>query len=109
MDTQDLVQASYVAASNAVVGFLQPQSYTRRFKIIAINGPAASTLRIYRGYGIGVAPINSVFPADVRTYDAASDGAVVYAGEAATFAWTGGDTGVGQRATATLHSEVTEA
>jgi len=49
-----------------------------------------------------------VFPADSRTYDSTTDGApiTIRAGEAATFQWTGGNSGAGITASANVVSEV---
>lgn len=106
--TPDTVRASWDASLSAVVGFLIPQSYDRKIVTITLQGPANSILRIYRGYKINsVYLINSVFPADDRFYDSVTDQAPmrIYAGEAATFAWTGGSSGVGVTATATISSQ----
>lgn len=106
--TTDVLQGSWMPGENAVVGYLQPQSYTRRIKLMAINGPSNSRLDIYRGYQrIAAMALSSVFPADIRTYDAPSEGVItVFAGEAATFAWTRGQAGAGQTASVTITSEV---
>lgn len=105
--TPDQVQAVYVAALNAVVGYLQPQPYDRRIVLIAVTGPAGSTLDIYRGYGIGPFKLSRVFPADARTYDTdRGDPPInIFAGEAATFAWTSGAVGAGQTASASVTSK----
>lgn len=108
-DTFDAVQATYDAASNSVRGFLQPQSYGRRIKLMSITGPANSQLTIYRGYIPGVAgQITNLFPADVRTYTAESDGPPldIRAGEPAAFVWTRGSVAAGQTASASFTSEV---
>jgi hypothetical protein len=108
-ETVDLVQATWVPAANAVRGQLRQQGYGRRVKLMSIRGPANSTLTIYRG-GIPnfAGAITSVFPADVRTFDAATDksGIDIRPGEVATFDWTGGSSGVGQTAACNLVSEV---
>lgn len=109
--TPDVVTAAWDASRAAVVGTLRPQSYDRAIVLASITGPSNSTLTIYRGYVIHSAfAMTTVYPADVRTYD--SDAGNVdrapmklHAGEAATFAWTGGASGAGQTATATIRSE----
>lgn len=109
MLTVDLVQASWVAAESAVIGYLQPRPYARRIVLMAVRGPSNSRLRIYAGYRqIDAHLRTNVFPADDRTYDSVTDGApmTVQAGEAWTFAWTGGNSGTGQTATVTVTSEV---
>lgn len=109
METVDLVQAVYVAASAAVIGTLQPRPYTRRIVLMAVKGPSNSRLRIYAGYQVNDAFLRTaVFPADDRTYDSVRYGAplIVHAGEAWTFAWSGGSVASGQTATATVTSEV---
>lgn len=106
--TPDVVRASWLASSSAVVGTLTPQSYDRRIVTIAVQGPSGSTLRIYRGYKIDpIYLVSSVYPADDRLYDSQMGSAPikVHAGEAFTFAWTGGSSGVGVTATATLTSQ----
>jgi hypothetical protein len=102
-----VVSGTWSASAAAVIGTVQPQSYDREVKLIAITGPTSSTLRIYRGYAqIQAMSMTSVFPADFRTYDASTQGAItIRAGEAATFAWTGGASGAGQTATAVIESE----
>lgn len=102
------VRGTWDASRSAVVGFLNPHANRRRVSLMSISGPANSTLRIYRGYTTVGAPINSVFPADARTYDSTMDGApmVIWPGEALTFAWSGGNAGIGQVGTATVTSEV---
>lgn len=109
MQTVDLVQASWNAAAAAVQGTLQPQSYGRRVVLMAVQGPANSTLTIYRGYVPELTGrVSRVFPADSRTYDAQSEGAPIHIrpGEAATFQWTGGSAGAGQTASCNIVSEV---
>lgn len=108
-DTYDLVQAAYNAASGTVIGYLQPQSYGRRVRLMSLAGPANSQLAIYEGYLPGFAgQITNIFPADVRTYTAESDGPPIdfKAGQAHTFVWTRGSVGAGQTATASIKSEV---
>lgn len=102
-----IVNARFDAATTTVVGTVQPQSYDRRVKLLAVNGPQASTLKIYRGYVQTLAMLmTAVFPADVRTYDASALGALtIRAGEAATFAWSGGAVATGQTASATIESD----
>lgn len=104
----NVVSARWSVPEGAVVGTIQPQSYARAIRSMALQGPGRSTLKIYRGYQQIPAMLHcSVFPADVRTYDASQFGAIVIgAGEAALFAWTGGSAGVGVTATATVTSEV---
>jgi hypothetical protein len=101
-----VVSASWSAAEAAVVGYVQPQSYDRRVVLMAINGPANSRLRVYEGYRQLFAHLRTaVFPADIRTYDAATQGALTFvAGLAYTFAWTGGSSGAGQTGTAVIQS-----
>lgn len=106
--TSDVVQAVYVAGSDAVVGHLNPQPYDRRIVAMAVQGPANSTLSIYRGYTIDASKLlMRVFPADSRTYDSNNDLAPVkiFAGEAATYAWSGGSADSGATATATVQSQ----
>jgi hypothetical protein len=102
-----VVSASWSASENAVVGYVQPQSYPRRVVLMAVNGPANTTLRVYEGYRQLVAHLRTaVFPADIRTYDAATQGALTFQpGCAYTFAWTGGAAGAGQTATAMVQSD----
>jgi hypothetical protein len=102
-----VVSATWSAAENAVIGYVQPQSYPRAVKLMAINGPSNSTLRVYHGYGQIIANLRTaVFPADIRTYDAATQGALTFdPGSAYTFAWTGGAAASGQTASATIQSE----
>jgi len=106
--TIDQVDAVWVAGDSAVIGRLQPQPYDRRVVLAAINGPRSSTLTVYRGYALNPAMrLSRVFPADSRTYDSTMDDApmMIRAGEAATFAWTGGQSGTGQTASATVTSQ----
>lgn len=108
MQTIDLVNGVWDAASNAVVGRLTPQPYDRRIVLAAVIGPANTTLTIFRGFAlINAYAISTVFPADNRTYDSIMDQApmVIFGSEIATFAWTGGSAGSGQTATATVRSE----
>lgn len=107
-DTTDVVSARWNASLSAVVGYIQPQSYTRRIKLMALNGPANSRLDIYRGYlPIAAMALSSVFPADVRTYDSTSGGVIpIAAGEAVTFSWTRGASASSSTATAVVTSEV---
>lgn len=108
-DTIDLVQATWNATANAVRGQLRQQGYGRRVRLMSIQGPANSTLTIYRG-GIPnfAGAITTVFPADARTFDAASDRSAIdiRPGEVATFDWTGGSSGSGQVASCNVISEV---
>jgi hypothetical protein len=109
MQTVDLVQATWNAARGAVEGSLQPQSYGRRIVLMAIQGPGRSTLTGYQGYIPEAAGrLFRVFPADSRTYDANELGGPIKIrpGEAATFQWTGGNSGVGQTASCNIVSEV---
>lgn len=89
------VQATYVAAQAATIGYLQPHTNRRRIVLMAVTAPANSKLSIFRGYnasGSG-SPINTIFPADGRTYDNTREGApmTVWPGEALTFRLTGGN------------------
>jgi hypothetical protein len=104
----DQVQAVYVAASNSVRGFLQPQSYGRKVQLMAVAGPPNSQLTIYRGYVPNFAgTITNIFPADVRTYTVDAGSPIdIRAGEPATFDWTNGAVAVGQTATCNVISEV---
>ena len=106
-----IVQATYQAATNTIVGFLQPHTHQRRIKLMAVNGPSGSTLKIYRGYNAGGhgTPINTVFPAFARTYDADREGSPmdIWPGQALTFVWSGGTTAAGGTGTATVTSTVT--
>lgn len=106
--TTDLVRGAWDATLAAVVGVLQPQPYRRRIVSIAIIGPSNSTLRIYRGYGLAnTTLVSNVFPADDRLYDSLTDDAplIIHAGEAVTFAWTGGASAVGETGIATVNSQ----
>lgn len=106
--TPDVVQAEYVTASNAVVGRLNPQSYDRRIVAMAVEGPQNTTLSIYRGYQINAAAlVMRVFPANSRTYDANTGQApvTIFAGEAVTFAWSGGAAEAGATATCVVTSQ----
>ena len=109
MDTTDLVQATWNASANAVRGQLRQQGYGRRVRLMSILGPSNSKLTIYRG-GIPnfAGAITSVFPADVRTFDASAERSAIdiRPGEVATFDWTGGSSGVGQTASCNVISEV---
>lgn len=103
-----LVQAAWVAGLSAVVGNLPPIQLRRRIVTIAVQGPANSILRIYRGYTITVAGlVSNVYPGDDRLYDSTMGDApiIVAAGEALTFAWTSGSSGVGQTGSATVTAE----
>lgn len=104
----DLVQAAWSAADQAVVGTIQPQSYGRQITTMALQGPANTTLRIYKGYqAIPAMLMSSVFPADNRSWDSSQSGSLVIGpGEAVLFAWTGGKAIVGATATATVNSKV---
>jgi hypothetical protein len=106
--TTDVVSAAWVAANAAVVGRLTPQPYQRRILSIAVQGPANSTLRIYRGFVLSQNFLmNSVFPADTRFYDSLAGQApmIVHPGEVLTFAWSGGSSAVGVTAFATVNSQ----
>lgn len=106
--TTDQVDGVYVAARDAVVGRLQPQPYDRRIVLSAVTGPTRSTLTVYRGYvATDAGALTTVYPADARTYDSLTDSGpmVLYAGEAATFEWTGGNVAVGQTARAAVRSQ----
>jgi hypothetical protein len=106
--TVDPVAASWSVPAAAVIGWLRPQPYDRRIVLMAIRGPVGSTLDIYRGWLVqDHSRLTRVYPAQSRTYDAAVGAApiVIYAGEAATFVWTGGQSGAGQTALATVTSE----
>lgn len=103
----DIVSARWDAGLQAVAGVIQPQSYGRAITSMALQGPTNSTLKIYRGYGPIPAMLHSsVFPADIRTWDSSSGSIRIAAGEPALFAWTGGASGPGETATATVTSEV---
>lgn len=109
MQTVDLVQATWNPARNAVEGTIQPQSYGRRVVLMAIEGPTRSTLAGYQGYIPQAAGrLFRVFPADSRTYDSTELGGPIKIrpGEAATFQWTGGNSGVGKTATCNVVSDV---
>jgi hypothetical protein len=106
--TVDVVQAAWNAAAVAVMGHLKPQSYDRRIVSMAIEGPAGSTLKIYTGHMIQVTELkSSVFPASSRLYDSELDQGpiTIFAGQAATFAWTGGSSGPGVTAYAVVNSQ----
>lgn len=108
-DCYDAVQAVYDPVSGTVRGTLPPQSYGRRMRLISIQGPANSQLTIYAGHIPGFAgQITNIFPADVRTYTAESDGPPldIRASEATTWVWTRGSVAAGQTATASIRSEV---
>lgn len=99
-----LVQAVYNAASGTVRGTLGQQPYGRRALLIAISGPARSTLTIYRG-GIPnfAGQITNIKPADVRTYTVDQGSPIdIRPGETAVFDWSAGATGAGQTATANV-------
>lgn len=109
MDTYDAVQAVYDPVSQTVRGFLQPQSYGRRMKLISLQGPSNSQLTIFAGYIPNFAgQITNIFPADVRTYTAESDGPPldIRSGEPTTWVWSRGAVAAGQVATASIRSEV---
>jgi hypothetical protein len=100
----DLVQAVWVPSASVVRGQLQPQAYGRKAVLMSINGPANSRLTIYRGHIPNFAgAVTSVFPADVRTYDAAGGAPIdIRPGEAATFDWSGGSAASGQTASCNI-------
>lgn len=105
-----IVQAVYQASTGTVVGFLQPHTHNRRIKLMGVSGPSGSRLQIFRGYnaaGHGV-PINTVYPAFSRTYDADREGSPmdIWAGQAATFVWDLGSTAVGSTASANVTSTI---
>lgn len=106
--TTDFVQAAWRADLSALVGVIQPQSYGRKIQLIACAGPANSTLTIYRGYLPGLAGrVSAVYPADVRTYDAAGSAPIdLRPGEPGLFVWTGGATSSTATASASVVSEV---
>lgn len=109
METVDLVQATWNPTRNAVEGTIQPQSYGRRVILMAIEGPTRSTLTGFRGYIPQMTGrLFRVFPADSRTYDADELGGPIKIrpGEAATFQWTGGNSGAGITASCNVVSEV---
>lgn len=106
--TPDVVHATWDANVSALVGRLSPQSYNRRIVLMALEGPSNSTLAIYDGYVLNpVYLLTTVFPASRRTYDSMMDLApiTIYAGQAATFAWTGGASGPGISAFLTVRSQ----
>lgn len=108
-DAFDSVQATYDAATGSVRGFLQPQSYGRKVKLMSISGPTNSQLTIYRGHVPGIAgQITNLFPADVRTYTAdGPEGSIdLIKGAAHIFVWTRGNVAAGQTAAASFTSEV---
>jgi hypothetical protein len=105
----DLVQGVYDAARNAIVGTLDLRSYGRKITTITLNGPANSTLRVYRGRVISdLFLVNTVYPAGVRFYDTTTEGAPlrIQPGEVYTWVWTGGAVAAGVTAAATVNSEV---
>lgn len=108
MLTTAIVQAAWSAALAAVVGYLHPIAQQRRIITIAVQGPANSILRIYRGYTpTPVGLVSSVYPADDRLYDSTMGDApiTVAAGEALAFLWTSGASGVGQTGVATVSAQ----
>ncbi|MGE5827530.1 MAG: hypothetical protein ACM30G_04095 [Micromonosporaceae bacterium] len=108
-DTTDLIQASYVTAVGAVVGFLPVQPYARRITQIVLKGPSRSTFKLYKGSKIEPSMQLSATPtgggAD-NTYDTTRDGAalMIGAGEQVMGVWSGGATASGQTGTATVRS-----
>lgn len=106
--TQDAVQAVWVPAAGTVRGFLGVQSYKRRVVLIAIQGPAGSTLTIYEGH---VPTLQGrrlrVYPATDRTYDSTMGDAPfnIPAGSACCFEWTGGAVALGATGNAAVTSE----
>lgn len=108
MQTTDQVTATWLAARSALVGTIGPRSYGRKVQLIDVRGPARSTLTIYRGHvPEPTGRLGSVYPADVRMYDAAGSAPIdIRPGEAATFQWTGGDTSSSGSASANVISEV---
>lgn len=108
-DTIDLVQAVWNPTAGAVRGQLRQQGYGRRVRLMSIQGPTNSKLTIYRG-GIPnfSGAITSVFPADVRTFDASAERSAIdiRPGEVATFDWTGGSATTGSTAMCNVISEV---
>lgn len=104
----DLVQATYLASAGTVRGTLQQRAYGRRAVLMSVQGPTGSTLTIYRGHVPNFAgAVTSVFPADVRTYDASGGAPIdIRPGEAAVFEWSGGNVGVGQTAACNVIWEV---
>lgn len=110
-ETIDAVQATWNASKNAVEGFISQQSYGRRIVLMAVQGPKNSTLTIYRGAIANFSgSISRIYPADSRTYDAATEGGPIdiRAGEVACFQWTGGNSGPGLTATCTVISKVVD-
>lgn len=99
------VNAVWSAGQSAVVGTIEPAAYDRRLVLAAITGPANSVLTVYRGRVLTPSyMLTRVFPADSRTYDSTMGDApiLVAAGEACTWAWTDGASGVGVTATASI-------
>lgn len=108
-DTTDLLQGTYVAAENAVIGFLPVQPYPRRVTTIVLLGPRRSTFKLYRGGRQNASQQISSTPTNGggdNTYDSLTIGAPVLigAGEQVMGAWTGGATAAGQVGTATFRS-----
>jgi len=110
-DTVDVIQGTYVAAYNVVMGFLPIQPYARRPTQIVIQGPARSTFKMYRGDRPTTSLQISATPtgggAD-NTYDSTTDGApgLIGAGAQVIGVWSGGVVGPGQTGVATMTSVV---
>jgi hypothetical protein len=105
-----IVDATYLASTGTVVGYLQPHQMRRRIALMAVVGPRNSTLQIFEGYnpaGVG-ACLTSISPADFRTYDTdAGDSPIgVWPSQALTFIWSRGATTVGATARATVTSRL---
>jgi len=108
-DTIDVLQGTYNAAANAVIGFLPVQSFKRRISNITVMGPARSTFRMYRGDRISPALQMTSTPTgggENNTYDSITTGAPTFIGpgEQAIGVWTGGLVAAGQTGTATVRS-----
>lgn len=106
--TIDSVTGVWRASLSALVGTIQPQSYTRRVTLMSINCPDRATLKIYRGYTPTLpGQVTSLANANGRTYTAeGGQPIVIRAGEPATFVWSGGNVTSTSSASAAVNSEV---
>lgn len=106
-----IVQATYQASTGTVVGYLAPHTHNRRIRLMGVTGPSGSRLQIFEGYnpgGHGV-PMNTVYPAFSRTYDADREGAPmdIWASAITTFIWDLGATATGSTGSAKVTSSIT--
>lgn len=107
--TPDVVKATFHAASGSLRGILQPQSYARRIlKITFTDAPLGSSFALYRGYVVDPSTaMTTTLIGSRNSYDATRGGAPIelFAGEAATFVWTGSAVVAASTAIANVVSE----